>query len=132
MKNETEFGIMPIAIAQGQIEYGSVKAIGFTGNANLPQFPKVPLLNNVAPGIDVQAGWLLIAPPKMPEEIVNWYNAAFVKAINSAEFKEWQDKNIVTIATEDLTPTGMKDKLNKIRETFLPLLTKIITNEGDQ
>jgi tripartite-type tricarboxylate transporter receptor subunit TctC len=132
MKNETEFGIMPIAIAQGQIEYGSVKAIGFTGNATLPQFPKVPLLNVVAPGIDVQAGWLLIAPPKTPEEIVNWYNAAFVKAINSAEFNEWQDKNIVTIAIEDLTPSGMRDKLSKIRQTFLPLLNEIITNEGEQ
>jgi len=75
---------------------------------------------------------LLIAPPNTPEEIVNWYNAAFVKALNSAEFNEWQDKNIVTIAIEDLTPSGMRDKLSKIRQTFLPLLNEIITNEGEQ
>jgi len=132
IQNETEFGIMPITIAQAQIDDGAVKAIGFTGNATLPQYPKVPLLNTVAPGIDVQAGWLLIAPPKTPEEIVKWYNAAFVKAINSAEFNEWQDKNIVTVVIEDLTPSGMRDKLSKIRQTFLPMLNQVITNEGEQ
>jgi hypothetical protein len=45
---------------------------------------------------------------------------------------KWQDKNIVTIAVEDLTPSGMKDKLSKTRQTFLPLLNEIITNEIEQ
>ena len=130
IQNETEFGIMPITIAQPQIDDGAVKAIGFTGNSTLTQFPKVPLLNSVAPGIDVQAGWLLIAPPKTPLEIVDWYNYAFVRAINTAEFKEWQEKNIVTISNSDLTPEGMKAKLEKLRSTFLPLLSEIIT-EGE-
>jgi tripartite-type tricarboxylate transporter receptor subunit TctC len=101
-----------------------------TGNTTLTQFPKVPLLNSVAPGIDVQAGWLIITPPNTPIEIVDWYNAAFVRAINTAEFKEWQYKNIVTISNTDLTPEGMKAKLEKLRVTFLPLLSEIIT-EGE-
>ena len=130
IQNETEFGIMPIAIAQPQIDAGAVKAIGFTGNETLDQYPGVPLLNSVAPGIDVQAGWLLIGPPNMPIDIVKWYNAAFVKALDSAEFKEWQDKNIITINRMDLTPEGMKAKLGKLRATFLPLLLEII-NEGE-
>ena len=130
IQNETEFGIMPIAIAQPQIDAGAVKAIGFTGNETLTQYTGVPLLNSVAPGIDVQAGWLLIGPPNMPTDIVKWYNAAFVKALNSAEFKEWQDKNIITINRMDLTPEGMKAKLEKLRATFLPLLLEII-NEGE-
>ena len=130
IQNETEFGIMPITIAQPQIEDGAVKAIGLTGNATLTQFPKVPLLNSVAPGIDVQAGWLLIAPPKTPLEIVDWYNSVFVRAINSAEFKEWQEKNIVTISNTDLIPEGIKAKLEKLRTSFLPLLLEIIT-EGE-
>ena len=130
IQNETEFGIMPITIAQPQIEDGAVRAIGFTGNETLDQFPKVPLLNTVAPGIDVQAGWLLIGPPNTPDEIVKWYNTAFVKAINSAEYKEWQNKNVVTINKMDLTPEGMKAKLEKLRVTFLPLLSEIIT-EGE-
>lgn len=130
MQNETEFGIMPITIAQPQVEDGAVKAIGLTGNTTLTQFPKVPLLNSVAPGIDVQAGWLIITPPNTPNEIVDWYNAAFVRAINTAEFKEWQNKNIVTISNTDLTPEGMKAKLEKLRVTLLPLLLEIIT-EGE-
>ena len=130
MQNETEFGIMPITIAQPQIDDGAVRAIGFTGNETLVQYPGVPLLNSVAPGIDVQAGWLIIGPPNMPIDIVKWYNAAFVKAIDSAEYKEWQNKNIITINKMDLTPEGMKAKLEKLRATFLPLLSKII-NEGE-
>ena len=130
MQNETEFGIMPITIAQPQIEDGAVRAIGFTGNETLVQYPKVPLLNSVAPGIDVQAGWLIMGPPNMPNDIVKWYNAAFVKAINSTEYKEWQDKNIITINRMELTPEGMKAKLEKLRSTFLPLLLTIII-EGE-
>jgi tripartite-type tricarboxylate transporter receptor subunit TctC len=130
MQNETEFGIMPITIAQPQVEDGSVKLIGFTGNQKLEQYPKIPLLNTIAPGIDVQAGWLLIAPPNTSDEIVNWYNAAFVKAIKSQEFNDWAEKNIITIAQSDLTPNGMKDKIEQIRATFLPLLLTVV-NEGD-
>lgn len=130
IQNETEFGIMPITIAQPQIDDGAVRAIGLTGNETLVQYPGVPLLNSVAPGIDIQAGWLIMGPPNMPTDIVKWYNAAFVKAINSAEYKEWQNKNIVTINKMDLTPAGMKAKLEKLRSTFLPLLSEIIT-EGE-
>jgi tripartite-type tricarboxylate transporter receptor subunit TctC len=130
LQNETEFGIMPIAIAQPQVEAGAIKIIGITGNTMLKKFPNAPLLNTIAPGINVSAGWLMIAPPKTPDEIVNWYNAAFVNAIDSKEFREWMDKNIITIDQEDLTPKGMEDKLSVLRKTFLPILEKVIT-EGE-
>jgi tripartite-type tricarboxylate transporter receptor subunit TctC len=130
LQNETEFGIMPIAIAAPQAEAGAIKIIGLTGNTKLDRFPNAPLLNTIAPGINVSAGWLMIAPPSTPDEIVNWYNSAFVKAINSNTFREWMDKNIITIDQEDLTPKGMEDKIETLRKTFLPILEKVIT-EGE-
>jgi len=130
LQNETEFGIMPIAIAAPQAEAGAIKIIGLTGNTKLDRFPNAPLLNTIAPGINVSAGWLMIAPPNTSDEIVNWYNTAFVKAINSKTFKEWMDKNIITIDQEDLTPKGMEDKIDVLRKTFLPILEKVIT-EGE-
>ena len=130
LQNETEFGIMPIAIAAAQVEAGVINIIGLTGNARLDRFPNAPLLNTIAPGINVSAGWLMIAPPNTSDEIVNWYNAAFVKAINSKTFREWMDKNIITIDQEDLTPRGMEDKIEILRKTFLPILEKVIT-EGE-
>ena len=130
LQNETEFGIVPISIAQSQIADGGVKIIGLTGNDKLAQFPNAPLLNDVAPGIDVQAGWLLIAPPKTSKEIIDWYNKVFVDAINSTEYTEWREKNIVTIDKNALTPEGIKEKIKSLRDTFLDLLLQIVP-EGE-
>jgi tripartite-type tricarboxylate transporter receptor subunit TctC len=130
LQNETEFGIMPITIAQPQVEDGAVKIIGVTGNAPLQKFPKAAMLNTVAPGINVNAGWLLLAPPNTSNEIVDYYNAAFNRALDSAEFTEWAEKNIVTVAKDDRTPKGMENKLEKLRQTFLPLLQEVIS-EGE-
>lgn len=130
LQNETEFGIMPITIAQPQVEDGAVKIIGVTGNAPLQKFPEAAMLNTVAPGINVTAGWLLLAPPNTSNEIVDYYNAAFNRALDSAEFTEWAEKNIVTVAKDDRTPKGMENKLEKLRQTFLPLLQEVIS-EGE-
>lgn len=130
LQNETEFGIMPITIAQPQVEDGAVKIIGVTGNAPLQKFPEAAMLNTVAPGINVTAGWLLLSPPNTSNEIVDYYNAAFNRALDSAEFKEWAEKNIVTVAKDDRTPKGMENKLEKLRQTFLPLLQEVIS-EGE-
>jgi tripartite-type tricarboxylate transporter receptor subunit TctC len=81
----TEFGIMPIAVAKGLIEAGKVKPIGFTGERIMPQFPKVPLLNKVALGINVYAAWTLALPPNTPKEIVDWYEKTFAAAAMTEE-----------------------------------------------
>jgi tripartite-type tricarboxylate transporter receptor subunit TctC len=84
-KTGTEFGIMPIAVAKPLIDAGKVKAIGFTGTRRMEQYPRVPLLNTVAPGINVYAAWSLQLPPNTPKNIVNWYQTEFSKAIRSLE-----------------------------------------------
>ena len=125
LKGGTEFGIMPIAVAKPLIDAGKVKAIGFTGTRKMEQYPRVPLLNTVAPGINVYAAWSLQLPPKTPADIVEWYQREFSKAVLSIEYKEWANNQVVFIEEAELVPAGLRQHMNDLRSTFLPVLQTI-------
>jgi len=124
-KTGTEFGIMPIAVAKALVDAGKVKPIGFTGTRKMPQFPEVPLLNTVVPGINVYAAWSIQLPPGTDKEIVSWYQQQFSAAVRSKEYKEYIDANIIFYSEDELTPTGLKKQMDSLRATFLPVLEKI-------
>ena len=121
----TEFGIMPIAVARPLVEAGKVKIIGFTGTRKMPQYPDVPLLNTVAPGINVYAAWSIELPKGTNKDIVDWYQREFSAAVRSEEYREWRNLNVVFYAEEELTPAGLKKHMRELRDTFLPVLEKI-------
>jgi tripartite-type tricarboxylate transporter receptor subunit TctC len=121
----TEFGIMPIAVAKPLVDAGKVKAIGFTGNRKMPQYPDVPLLNTVAPGINVYAAWSIELPKGTPQEVVDWYQKTFSAAIRSDEYREWRRLNVVFYEESELTPEGLRKHMDDLRSTFLPVLEKI-------
>ena len=124
-KTGTEFGIMPIAVAKALIDGGRVKPIGFTGTRKMSQFPNVPLLNTVAPGINVYAAWSIQLPPGTDKSIVEWYQKQFSAAIRSAEYKEYTDANVIFYAEDELTPAGLKRHMDDLRAAFIPVLSKI-------
>jgi tripartite-type tricarboxylate transporter receptor subunit TctC len=129
LKGGTEFGIMPIAVAKPLIDAGKVKPIGFTGTRKMEQYPKVPLLNTVAPGINVYAAWSLQLPPQTPANIVKWYQQAFSKAVLSDEYKEWTKNQVVFIEEAELVPAGLRQHMDDLRSTFLPVLQTIDLNK---
>jgi tripartite-type tricarboxylate transporter receptor subunit TctC len=124
-KTGTEFGIMPIAVARPLVEAGKVKAIGFTGTRTMPQYPNVPMLNTIAPGINVYAAWSIQLPPNTNKDIVSWYQQTFAQAIRSKEYAEWRELNVVFYEETELTPAGLKKQMDSLRETFLPVLQRI-------
>ena len=124
-KTGTEFGIMPIAVARPLVEAGKVKAIGFTGTRSMPQYPNVPMLNTVAPGINVYAAWSIELPPNTDKAIVSWYQREFAKAVRSKEYADWREINVVFYEEAELTPEGLKKQMVSLRETFLPVLKNI-------
>ena len=121
----TEFGIMPIAVAKPLVEAGKVRAIGFTGTHRMPQFPNVPLLRDVAPGIYVYAAWSIELPKGTPADVVEWYQKKFSLAIRSKEYAEWMDSNVIFYEESELTPAGLKRHMEELRLAFLPVLEKI-------
>ena len=121
----TEFGIMPIAVARALVEGGKVKPIGFTGTQRMPQFPNVPLLKDVAPGINVYAAWSIQLPPNTPRDIVEWYQKNFSAAVRSKEYAEWREINVVFYEEDELTPAGLRRQMDELRAAFIPVLSKI-------
>jgi tripartite-type tricarboxylate transporter receptor subunit TctC len=125
----TEFGIMPIAVALPLIEAGRVRAIGITGDRKIAQMPNVPLLQKIAPGISVFAAWNLVLPPRTNRVIVNYYADLFAQAINTTEYQEWMDQNLVFVDSRELDPGGLRQHAQELRRTFLPLANQINPNE---
>jgi tripartite-type tricarboxylate transporter receptor subunit TctC len=121
----TEFGIMPIAVARSLVDAGKVKAIGFTGTQRMPQFPNVPLLKDVAPGITVYAAWSIQLPPNTPRDIVDWYQKTFSAAVRSREYAEWREINVVFYEEDELTPAGLRKHMDELRAAFIPVLSRI-------
>ena len=121
----TEFGIMPIAVAKQLIDAGRVKPIGFTGTRRMPQYPNVPLLNAVAPGINVYAAWTLALPPNTPKDIVDWYQRQFSAAVRSREYREYMDFQVIFYEEDELTPAGLRRQMDELRTAFLPVLRQI-------
>jgi tripartite-type tricarboxylate transporter receptor subunit TctC len=121
----TEFGIMPIAVARAMVEGGKVKPIGFTGTQRMPQFPNVPLLKDVAPGINVYAAWSIQLPPNTPRDIVDWYQKNFSAAVRSKEYAEWRELNVVFYEEDELTPAGLRRQMDELRAAFIPVLSRI-------
>jgi tripartite-type tricarboxylate transporter receptor subunit TctC len=124
-KTGTEFGIMPIAVAKPLVDAGKVRALGFTGTRQMPQFPDVPLLKDVAPGINVYAAWSIELPKGTPQDVVDWYLKKFTAAIKSQEYKEWMESQVIFTEPNELTPAGLKKQMDLLRATFLPVLEKI-------
>jgi tripartite-type tricarboxylate transporter receptor subunit TctC len=125
----TEFGIMPLAIARPLIEAGKVKPIGITGDRKVAQMPNVPLLRKIAPGINVFAAWNIVLPPRTDRVIVDYYADLFARAINTSEYQEWMDQNMVFVDSRELDPDGLRQHAQELRRTFLPLAAQINPNE---
>jgi tripartite-type tricarboxylate transporter receptor subunit TctC len=119
---QTEFGIMPIAVARPLVEAGRVKVIGLTSNKTLGQYAG---LDKEFPGLNVYAGWMISLPPNTPADIVSWYQREFSRAIRSQEYRTWAEKNQILIAVDELTPAGTKKYGEKLRKTFAPIAEKI-------
>ena len=124
-KTGTEFAIIPIAVAKALVDAGKVKPIGFTGTQKMAQFPNVPLLNTIAPGINVYAAWSIQLPPGTDKEIVTWYQQQFSAAVRSKEYAEYREANVIFYAEDELTPAGLRKQMDELRAAFIPVLSKI-------
>lgn len=121
---QTEFGIMPIAVARPLIDAGKVKVIGLTTSKKLDDYP---LLSKAVPGIDVYAGWMVSLPANTPQDVIAWYQQEFSRAIKSKEYRDWAASNQILIIDDELTPAGVKQYGERLRKTFAPIIKEIPT-----
>ena len=123
--NQTEFGIMPIAIAKPLIDAGKVKAIAITSEQKLSQIPQVPLWKDYVPGLNVYAAWMIMLPPGTPREQVEYYNRLFVPAINSPEAKKLFDENLMFTVKSEQTPEGARAYISRLQTQWIPYTKRI-------
>jgi tripartite-type tricarboxylate transporter receptor subunit TctC len=126
--NQTEFGIMPIAIAKPLIDAGKVKPIAITSEQRLTQIPKVPLWKDYVPGLNVYAAWMIMLPPGTPREQIDYYNKIFVPAINSPEAKKLFDENLMFTVKSEQTPEGARAYISRLQTQWTPYTRKISPN----
>ena len=123
--NQTEFGILPIAIAKPLIDAGRVKAIAIASEQRLTQIPKVPLWKDHVPGLNVYAAWMIMLPPGTPREQVEYYNQLFVPAINSPEAKKLFDDNLMFTVKSEQTPEGARAYISRLQTQWIPYTRRI-------
>lgn len=123
--NQTEFGIMPIAIAKPLIDAGKVKVIAITSEQRLAQIPRVPLWKDYVPGLNVYAAWMIMLPPGTPAEQVAYYNKLFVPAINSPEAKKLFDENLMFTVRSEQTPEGARAYISRLQTQWTPYTRRI-------
>jgi len=121
----TEFGIMPIAIANSLVKSGHVKLLGITGDKRLERLPQAEPIVVGGNHIGVMAAWALALPPNTPQEIVDWYSKHFIPALKSAEVKQYYDDNLISIDAKQLTPQGFDKHILELRKEYMPLAKTI-------
>jgi tripartite-type tricarboxylate transporter receptor subunit TctC len=123
--NQTEFGIMPVAIAKPLIDAGKVKVIAITSEQRLAQIPKVPLWKDYVPGLNVYAAWMIMLPPGTPRDQIEYYNKLFVPAINSPEAKKLFDENLMFAVKSEQTPEGARAYISRLQTQWIPYTKRI-------
>lgn len=120
----TEFGMMPLSVAAPMIKLGKVKLIALTGTQRPRGFERADVMNDVLPGVVVNAMWNITLPKNTPQEVVDWYVKTFTKAIQSENVRRYFEENYMFAAT-DLDPKTAKKELDLLRERYLPMAQKL-------
>lgn len=122
---QTDFGIIPAAVAYNLVKSGKVKYIGIFGEQRLNKIPEVQLMNTILPGANVYAGWGILLPKGTPTDIVSWYNQNFLRAIRSNEAQQFFSENLMFVEERELSPGGYKSSMIALRKVWLPIAEKM-------
>lgn len=119
---DTEFGIMPVAVAKPLIDGGKVKLLALLGEQQLAGLPKTALMKDYVPGMNVYAGWVVALPPGTPKDVVEWYENNFTAAIKTDEAKRFFEENLMFTTASELGSKGTRTAINKLREQWIPVV----------
>jgi len=124
-----EFGIMPVAIAKPLIDAGKVKLIGISGDKKVAGLDAEPYKVGGS-YINIFAAWALSLPPNTPQEIVKWYNDAFLAAMKTPEVQRYYKDNYIFVENSETNPAGLSKHIEELRAIWMPIGDKILATEG--
>jgi tripartite-type tricarboxylate transporter receptor subunit TctC len=120
----TEFGMMPLSVAAPMIKSNKVKLIALTGTRRPKGFEHAEVMNDVLPGVVVNAMWNITLPKNTPKDVVDWYVGTFGRAIKSENVARYFEENYMLAAT-DLDPKTARKELDELRREYLPISLKL-------
>jgi tripartite-type tricarboxylate transporter receptor subunit TctC len=106
------------------IKSGKVKLVALTGSKRPKGFEKAEVINDILPGVVVNAMWNITLPKNTPPDVVDWYVRTFSKAIRSDNVRRYFEENYMSAAT-DLDPKSAKIELDALRAEYLPISLKL-------
>lgn len=121
---QTEFGMMPLSVAAPMLKSGKVKLIALTGTKRPKGFEHAEVMNDVLPGVVVNAMWNITLPKNTPQDVVDWYVKTFSTAIRSENVRRYFEENYMIAAT-DLDPNTAQKELDELRAKYLPAALKL-------
>lgn len=96
---EVDMTFFTLGSAMPHIRAGKIRAIAVASDRRDPRIPDVPTISETIPGMTSATWFALIAPPRMPPELVTKINAAWVQALRDpAAVKRLSDITVDVVA----------------------------------
>jgi tripartite-type tricarboxylate transporter receptor subunit TctC len=122
----TEFGVMPIAVAQTLVPTGKIRVLGIAGEQKLAGMDQsIPLLKDTVPGLNVYGCWVAALPPGTPKPIVKWYTDNFVPMLKTAEYQRFMTDNMIFLDSRAVGPAGVRRDLTDLRTQWQPYVRRM-------
>jgi tripartite-type tricarboxylate transporter receptor subunit TctC len=126
--NDVIAGRIPIifeglaALAPG-VQNGGIRLLGIASQQRLPNFPDLPAINEVVPGV-VSSGWIvLMAPAGAPEAVIQKVNADMRQVIALPEVRERLQE--LGTYTRDLTPAQTFEFMRSEERLWWPIVRQV-------
>ena len=95
-----------VGAAGALIKGGTIRALGLATDKPLAAFPGVPVVKDTVPGFVVVTWFALVAPPKVPQAIVNKLHADINEALNDPGVKKRLENLSAEVSTGTLAETA--------------------------
>jgi tripartite-type tricarboxylate transporter receptor subunit TctC len=95
-----------IGAAGSLIKGGTIRALGLATDKPLAAYPGVPTVKDTVPGFVVVTWFALVAPPKVPQAIVNKLHADINEALSDPDVKKKLENLSAEVATASLAETA--------------------------
>ncbi|MGC4395273.1 Bug family tripartite tricarboxylate transporter substrate binding protein [Hydrogenophaga sp. T2] len=116
LSGQVDFNFDNLATAAANIRAGKLKALAVTTAQRSSVMPDVPTVAEALPGFEIDTWWGLVAPAGTPADVVAQLNAAFNKALQSADVKA----KFAALMAEPTptTPQAFGDFMNRERAKY--------------
>lgn len=125
ISGQVDMSFPVLAAAVPHVQAGKLKALGVTGRKRSPLLPQVPTIaESGVPNYAFETWFMVFAPAKTPQPVIDKLNAALRTALDTPAVKERMVKD--GFDPTPSTPAEAKARL----ETEMPLWAKLIKERG--